>query len=77
MNSGLGDAFNLGWKLALAVQGRAAEVLVATYEAERRPATARIERAATQWTNILLEEGSANRFLRRYVMLPAMRLRVV
>jgi 4,5-epoxidase len=37
MNTGLGDAHNLGWKLALVIRGRAAERLLDTYEAERRP----------------------------------------
>jgi hypothetical protein len=38
MNTGVQDAYNLGWKLALAVRGRAAPGLLETYEAERRPA---------------------------------------
>lgn len=37
MNSGIGDAHNLGWKLAAVLQGRAPESLLATYEVERRP----------------------------------------
>lgn len=37
MNSGLQDAFNLAWKLALVCQGRAAPALLDSYEAERRP----------------------------------------
>ncbi|MBE8469750.1 FAD-dependent monooxygenase [Streptomyces justiciae] len=37
MNTGLQDAANLGWKLAAAVQGRAPEGLLDTYEAERHP----------------------------------------
>lgn len=37
MNSGLQDAFNLAWKLALVCQGRASPVLLDSYEAERRP----------------------------------------
>jgi 4,5-epoxidase len=37
VNTGLNDAFNLGGKLALVIQGRADERLVDTYEAERRP----------------------------------------
>jgi 2-polyprenyl-6-methoxyphenol hydroxylase-like FAD-dependent oxidoreductase/heme-degrading monooxygenase HmoA len=38
MNTGIQDAYNLGWKLALAAGGRAAPGLLDTYEAERRPA---------------------------------------
>jgi 3-(3-hydroxy-phenyl)propionate hydroxylase len=37
MNSGLRDAANLTWKLALAIEGRAGEALLSTYQAERRP----------------------------------------
>jgi 2-polyprenyl-6-methoxyphenol hydroxylase-like FAD-dependent oxidoreductase len=37
MNSGIQDAVNLGWKLALAAQGAAPEALLDTYSAERRP----------------------------------------
>src|SRR5262245_35152786 len=35
MNTGLQDAYNLGWKLALVVQGRAEPALLDTYEQER------------------------------------------
>ncbi len=37
LNAGLGDAMNLGWKLAAAVCGSAPSGLLDTYEAERRP----------------------------------------
>ncbi|WP_328540064.1 FAD-dependent monooxygenase [Streptomyces sp. NBC_00344] len=37
MNTGIQDAYNLAWKLALAVQGDASEGLLASYHAERRP----------------------------------------
>jgi 4,5-epoxidase len=73
MNTGLGDAFNLGWKLALVAQGRAAGSLLDTYEAERRPAAASIEGATTQWTHILLGDGIFNRILRRAILLPMLR----
>lgn len=35
-NSGMRDAFNLAWKVALVVQGKAGEELLDTYEMERR-----------------------------------------
>ncbi|MEU1501800.1 FAD-dependent monooxygenase [Streptomyces sp. NPDC005732] len=37
MNTGLQDAANLGWKLALVVGGHAAPALLDTYQAERHP----------------------------------------
>ena len=42
MNTGLQDAYNLGWKLAHVCRGEAGEVLVDSYDAERRPVAQRI-----------------------------------
>ena len=40
LNLGIQDAFNLGWKLAAAINGWAPEWLLDSYEAERRPVAA-------------------------------------
>lgn len=37
MNTGLQDAYNLAWKLALVVEGKADAALVESYAAERKP----------------------------------------
>ncbi|CAM5680186.1 3-(3-hydroxyphenyl)propionate hydroxylase [Streptomyces avidinii] len=37
MNTGIQDAFNLGWKLAAVARGEAGDTLLDSYEAERRP----------------------------------------
>jgi 2-polyprenyl-6-methoxyphenol hydroxylase-like FAD-dependent oxidoreductase len=42
LNLGLQDAVNLGWKLAAVLNGRVEPALLATYEAERRPAAERV-----------------------------------
>ncbi|MFI6055863.1 rifampin monooxygenase [Streptomyces violascens] len=42
LNLGIQDAFNLGWKLAAEVRGRAPEGLLDTYHAERHPVGARV-----------------------------------
>jgi hypothetical protein len=42
LNLGLQDAVNLGWKLATVLRGRVGPELLATYEAERRPAAERV-----------------------------------
>jgi len=42
MNTGLQDAYNLAWKLALVVGGRADDALLDTYEAERQPVAHRL-----------------------------------
>jgi 2-polyprenyl-6-methoxyphenol hydroxylase-like FAD-dependent oxidoreductase len=46
LNLGLGDAFNLGWKLAATVNGWAPETLLDTYTTERHP----IGAWALKWT---------------------------
>jgi hypothetical protein len=42
MNTGIQDAYNLAWKLALVLQGAAPETLLDSYEAERRPVGAEV-----------------------------------
>ena len=42
LNLGLGDAMNLGWKLAATIQGRAPEGLLDSYETERWPIGAEV-----------------------------------
>jgi hypothetical protein len=44
MNTGLQDAYNLAWKLALVVQGHADPALLDTYEEERMPVAQRLLR---------------------------------
>jgi 2-polyprenyl-6-methoxyphenol hydroxylase-like FAD-dependent oxidoreductase len=46
MNLGIGDAMNLGWKLAATIKGWAPEGLLDTYTAERHPVGA----WALEWT---------------------------
>lgn len=48
MNTGMQDAFNLGWKLALICQGRADEMLLDSYEEEREP----VARSLLRWTGV-------------------------
>ncbi|MEV6345513.1 FAD-dependent monooxygenase [Actinoplanes sp. NPDC051851] len=42
LNLGIGDAMNLGWKLAATVRGHAPDGLLDTYESERHPVGARV-----------------------------------
>jgi 4,5-epoxidase len=77
MNTGLGDADNLAWKLALVVQGRASERLLDSYEAERRPIGAQVLRSTTPATRMVLGSGPASRILRDRVIWPVMNIGVV
>lgn len=56
-NSGVQDADNLGWKLALVLQGHASDALLDTYHAERHEA-ARINIQVTARTNRFLTPRS-------------------
>jgi 2-polyprenyl-6-methoxyphenol hydroxylase-like FAD-dependent oxidoreductase len=52
MNTGMQDAFNLGWKLALAAEGRATPALLDSYHAERHPVAATVIRQTTRLTTV-------------------------
>jgi 2-polyprenyl-6-methoxyphenol hydroxylase-like FAD-dependent oxidoreductase len=52
MNTGLGDAMDLAWKLTAAVQGWGGEALLASYDAERRPISVRNVEEATRNFNL-------------------------
>src|SRR5205814_2823577 len=67
MNTGIGDAINLGWKLAHVAQRRARTSLLDTYEAERigfaRSLVATTDRAFTP----LVAEGLSGEVTRRLI----------
>jgi 2-polyprenyl-6-methoxyphenol hydroxylase-like FAD-dependent oxidoreductase len=67
MNTGIQDAVNLGWKLALAVQGAAPASILNTYEPERAP----VGRAVRQFTDraftVATSTNPVVRFLRTRV----------
>jgi rifampicin monooxygenase len=66
LNLGIQDAFNLGWKLAAEVSGRAPEGLLDTYESERRPVAADVlENTRAQM--VLLSPEPGPRSVRRLV----------
>ena len=73
MNTGIGDAENLAWKLALVVARRADPALLDTYTAERRPLAVGVVRRATTNTRLLLGEGVVGRWLRDRVLVPLLR----
>ena len=52
MNTGMQDAANLGWKLALVAQGRADAALLDTYHEERHPIGADVVRQTTVLTDV-------------------------
>ena len=74
MNTGLGDAENLAWKLGLVVRGLAGETLLDTYEAERRPVAQEVLASTSSLTGLVLGGSAAARVLRNRVLVPLMNL---
>jgi 2-polyprenyl-6-methoxyphenol hydroxylase-like FAD-dependent oxidoreductase len=71
MNTGIQDAWNLAWKLALAARGIAAPGLLDSYEAERRPEGEEIVGRAVRmaFTDELDREDLKRQFLQEMSML--------
>ncbi|GAC1383434.1 MAG: FAD-dependent oxidoreductase [Herpetosiphon sp.] len=55
-NTGIGDAVNIGWKLAAVLDGWGGDGLLTSYEAERRPIADRTIREATANMRVLAPE---------------------
>jgi len=72
MNTGIGDAENLAWKLALVVSGRADHSLLDTYEAERRPIAKGVLETTSSVTEMVVSQRWAARLLRDRVAVPLM-----
>jgi hypothetical protein len=68
MNTGLGDAMNLGWKLAAAVRGSAPGWLLDSYEAERHPVGASVLQLTDAFNQIVLSHSKVGRLLRSAVV---------
>ncbi|MFF4269606.1 rifampin monooxygenase [Streptomyces sp. NPDC001536] len=64
LNLGIQDAFNLGWKLAAEITGRAPEGLLDSYEAERRPVAAAVL-DNTRVQNLLISDDPTAQAVRR------------
>lgn len=77
MNTGIGDAENLAFKLALVISGGADDGLLDTYGAERRPVAEDVLSSTSGMTRILLGQGHLSRLLRDRVAVPLLNARRV
>lgn len=59
MNTGIGDAVDLGWKLAAVVRGFGGPALVEAYDAERRPVGLRNREASGAHTQVRIQIAQA------------------
>lgn len=68
MNTGIGDAMNLGWKLAGAIRGSAPPGLLDSYEAERHPVGAAVLQLTDVFNQVVLGNSWPRRLLRSAVL---------
>jgi 4,5-epoxidase len=72
LNTGLGDAENLAWKLALVARGRAHDRLLDTYQTERRPVATEVLGNTSSMTRVMLGRTAVERLMRDHVVVPLM-----
>ena len=63
MNTGIGDAMNLGWKLVAAVRGSAPPWLLDSYENERHPVGATVLKLTDAFNQLVLGRSKAQRMV--------------
>ena len=82
MNTGMQDAFNLAWKLALVCQGRARDSLLDSYSPERSAIGDQVLRNASQMTHLVIMRNPILQEIRNLAAgalghIPALRQRIV
>jgi 2-polyprenyl-6-methoxyphenol hydroxylase-like FAD-dependent oxidoreductase len=68
MNTGLGDAVNLAWKLAAVIQGRASQALLDSYERERKPVADKLVSTTDRLFKSMISKGMVARLLRLWIV---------
>jgi hypothetical protein len=68
LNTGMQDAYNLAWKLALVVRGLASPTLLDSYEAERAPVADAVLRLAGRLTTMLTLTNPVAQQLRDHLL---------
>jgi len=68
MNTGLQDAYNLAWKLALVISGRASSALLDSYEAERIPVAERLLSTTDRGFSLIVSDTFVSGLLRTQVL---------
>jgi 2-polyprenyl-6-methoxyphenol hydroxylase-like FAD-dependent oxidoreductase len=68
MNTGLGDAFNLGWKLASVIKGKAKDELLDSYEEERMPVIDGVMRMTDQMTKLITATDGPRVWIREWIL---------
>jgi len=68
MNTGFGDAFNLGWKLASVIKSKAKEELLDSFEAERMPVIDGVMRMTDQVTKLITATDGPRLWIREWIL---------
>lgn len=68
MNTGIQDAYNLAWKLAFVLQGRADVMILQTYNQERLKNAKHLMQSTDRMFNLVSSAGWLLRFMRTIVM---------
>lgn len=68
MNTGIGDAINLAWKLASVLHGKADDTLLDTYEAERRAFALTLVSTTDQVFSMLTSNGIIANVVRKHIV---------
>jgi len=74
MNTGLQDAYNLGWKLALVLSGDAGETVLDTYEDERIPVAQRLLATTDRAFSLVVSDNTLAGFFRTRIVARIMAL---
>lgn len=68
MNTGIGDAVNLAWKLAAVLRGRAPQALLDSYEAERIAFARKLVETTDRVFSFVTAQGGAADFMRTHIV---------
>jgi hypothetical protein len=77
MNTGLQDAYNLGWKLALVLKGKASSSLLDTYQEERLPVARAVLHQTYRNTFLVLAKNPVLRLVRDHVLVPLLNVEAI
>ncbi len=68
MNTGIGDAINLAWKIAMVTRGAAEDKVLDSYQEERRAFARKLVRTTDQAFSLATSEGALARFVRTRIV---------
>jgi 2-polyprenyl-6-methoxyphenol hydroxylase-like FAD-dependent oxidoreductase len=67
MNTGLHDAYNLAWKLALVIKGRAKDILLSSYQDERLPFARQLVKTTDRAFGVTVSNSAFVKMMRMHV----------